>query len=79
MLTSHLVQKQAATKRLLGGAAIRCVLYCKVDTAVQPEHVGHVRVMEGVEYMHSLAWGWPTFLSGRWPIVRDTTEGVSHA
>ena len=26
MLTSHPVQKQAATKRLLGGAAIRCVV-----------------------------------------------------
>ena len=26
MLTSHPVKKQAATKRLLGGAAIRCVV-----------------------------------------------------
>ena len=73
MLTSHPIQKQAATKRLLGGAAIRCavahavrtaILYGKVDTAVQREHIEHVRVTEGVEYMHTLAWGWATFLSG---------------
>ena len=88
MLTSHPVQKHAATKRLLGAATIRCVvahccanavLYCKVDTAVQREHIEHVRVTEGVEYMHTLAWGWATFFSGRWPIVRYTREGVSHA
>ena len=35
------------------------MLYCKVDTAVQREHIAHVRVTEGVEYMHTLAWGWP--------------------
>ena len=31
--------------------------YRKVDTAVQQEHTEHVRVTEGVEYMHTLAWG----------------------
>ena len=55
------------------------MLYCKVDTAVQREHIEHVRVTEGVEYMRTLAWGWATFLSGRWPIVRDTRDGVSYA
>ena len=54
------------------------MLYCKVDTAVQREHIEYVRVTEGVEYMHTLAWGWATFLPGRRSIVRDTREGVSH-
>ena len=54
------------------------MLYCKVDTAVQRENIEHVRVTEGIEYMHTLAWGWATFLSGRWPVVRDTREGVSY-
>ena len=41
------------------------MLYCKVDTAVQREHIEHVRVTEGVEYMHTLAWGRATFFV--WP------------
>ena len=88
MLTSHPVQKQAAQKGCWVGllsavqsriAVPTAILYCKVDTAVQREDIEHVRVTEGVEYMHTLAWGWATFSSGRWPIVRDTGEGVSYA
>ena len=31
------------------------MLHCKVDTAVQREHIEHVRFTEGVEYMDTLA------------------------
>ena len=88
MLTSNPVQNKRQQKGCWVGllsavqsriAVPTAILYSKVDTAVQREHIEHVRVTEGVEYMHTLAWGWATFLSGRWSIVRDTREGVSYA
>ena len=42
------------------------MLYCKVDTAVQREHIEYVRVTEGVEYMYTLAWVGHLFV---WPMA----------